>query len=184
MYSLYLHYLLPQTWTPPHSNISRWMPITTTVRPADACTAITCVAGAHIHVLQISIHEICIVYITYSILTTLQYILYSIYTTNYKILTILYYTNYMILHYTTYIQYYTILTTTLLTILYTILITILTTPLHWLSYRDFILKLLSEDTVFEEAIMNLPANATDFLDVFIGLRSRIGPVRYILLSVW
>lgn len=42
-----------------------------------------------------------------------------------------------------------------------------------LDGRDFILQLLSKKVVFTEAIMNLPQNATDFLDVFIGLNTRL-----------
>lgn len=40
------------------------------------------------------------------------------------------------------------------------------------------LQLVAKGIAFEEAIMNLPANATDFLDVFIGLYTRIGADRY------
>jgi hypothetical protein len=43
--------------------------------------------------------------------------------------------------------------------------------------RHFILKLVAENIAFEHAIMNLPQNATDFLDVFIGLHSRLGEKR-------
>jgi len=39
-------------------------------------------------------------------------------------------------------------------------------------YRDFILSLIDRAEPFHEAIMNLPQNATDFLDVFIGLARR------------
>lgn len=45
------------------------------------------------------------------------------------------------------------------------------------SCRQFILKLVAENTPFQHAIMNLPQNATDFLDVFIGLHSRLGADR-------
>ena len=38
--------------------------------------------------------------------------------------------------------------------------------------RDFVLSLVSDGVVFNEAIMNLPQSATDFLDVFIGLSNR------------
>lgn len=38
--------------------------------------------------------------------------------------------------------------------------------------RDFILSLINRAEPFHEAIMNLPQNATDFLDVFIGLARR------------
>lgn len=38
--------------------------------------------------------------------------------------------------------------------------------------REFIVGLVKKGTRFQEAIMNLPANATDFLDVFIGLETR------------
>lgn len=38
--------------------------------------------------------------------------------------------------------------------------------------RDFIIGLVKSGVRFTEAIMNLPANATDFLDVFIGLAKR------------
>lgn len=41
-------------------------------------------------------------------------------------------------------------------------------------HRFFILDLVQRNIPFHEAIMNLPANATDFLDVFIGLFSRVG----------
>jgi hypothetical protein len=46
-----------------------------------------------------------------------------------------------------------------------------------LNYRHFILKLVAENVAFEHAIMNLPQNATDFLDVFIGLHTRLGEKR-------
>ena len=39
-------------------------------------------------------------------------------------------------------------------------------------YRDFIVNLVDHGTLFDEVIMNLPQNATDFLDVFIGLSNR------------
>jgi hypothetical protein len=39
------------------------------------------------------------------------------------------------------------------------------------------LKLVAENVAFEHAIMNLPQNATDFLDVFIGLHTRLGEKR-------
>ena len=38
--------------------------------------------------------------------------------------------------------------------------------------RDFVLSLVDRGVHFTEAIMNLPQNATDFLDVFIGLARR------------
>jgi tRNA G37 N-methylase Trm5 len=38
--------------------------------------------------------------------------------------------------------------------------------------RDFVLSLVDKGVHFTEAIMNLPQNATDFLDVFIGLAKR------------
>jgi tRNA (guanine37-N1)-methyltransferase len=38
--------------------------------------------------------------------------------------------------------------------------------------RDFIIGIVKDGLRFTEAIMNLPANATDFLDVFIGLGRR------------
>ena len=38
--------------------------------------------------------------------------------------------------------------------------------------REFIVGLVGKNIRFQEAIMNLPANATDFLDVFIGLETR------------
>jgi len=38
--------------------------------------------------------------------------------------------------------------------------------------RRFVLDLVSQGVRFHEAIMNLPANATDFLDVFVGLETR------------
>ena len=38
--------------------------------------------------------------------------------------------------------------------------------------RDFVLSLVSDGVAFNEAIMNLPQSATDFLDVFIGLLNR------------
>lgn len=38
--------------------------------------------------------------------------------------------------------------------------------------REFVVALVSKQVFFHEAIMNLPANATDFLDVFIGLETR------------
>lgn len=38
--------------------------------------------------------------------------------------------------------------------------------------RDFVIGLVKSGVRFTEAIMNLPANATDFLDVFIGLARR------------
>jgi tRNA G37 N-methylase Trm5 len=41
--------------------------------------------------------------------------------------------------------------------------------------RKFILDLLERNVVFDEVIMNLPQTATEFLDVFIGLESRLGP---------
>ena len=41
--------------------------------------------------------------------------------------------------------------------------------------RKFILDLLERNIVFDEVIMNLPQTATEFLDVFIGLESRLGP---------
>lgn len=44
--------------------------------------------------------------------------------------------------------------------------------------RLFVLDLVKRDVPFDEAIMNLPANATDFLDVFIGLYTRVGEDRY------
>ena len=44
--------------------------------------------------------------------------------------------------------------------------------------RHFILDLVKRNIPFHEAIMNLPANATDFLDVFIGLYTRVGEDRY------
>eukprot|EP01032_Pedospumella_encystans_P012454 gene12454-14410_t len=47
--------------------------------------------------------------------------------------------------------------------------------------RHFILDLVKRNIPFHEAIMNLPANATDFLDVFIGLYTRVGEDR---LSSW
>jgi hypothetical protein len=40
--------------------------------------------------------------------------------------------------------------------------------------RDFILTMLKNNIEFNEVIMNLPQNATDFLDVFIGLGIRLG----------
>ena len=51
------------------------------------------------------------------------------------------------------------------------------------KYRDFVLSLVEEGTVFNEAIMNLPQSATDFLDVFIGLSDRIDKngKRYIIV---
>ncbi len=45
--------------------------------------------------------------------------------------------------------------------------------------RHFILDLVKRNIPFHEAIMNLPANATDFLDVFIGLFTRVGKDRYL-----
>jgi len=45
--------------------------------------------------------------------------------------------------------------------------------------RHFILDLVKRNIPFHEAIMNLPANATDFLDVFIGLYTRVGEDRYV-----
>ena len=47
----------------------------------------------------------------------------------------------------------------------------------FLQYRHFILDLVKRNIPFHEAIMNLPANATDFLDVFIGLYTRVGEDR-------
>jgi tRNA G37 N-methylase Trm5 len=38
--------------------------------------------------------------------------------------------------------------------------------------RDFIIDLVEHGVIPDEVIMNLPANATDFLDVFIGLHAR------------
>ena len=38
--------------------------------------------------------------------------------------------------------------------------------------REFVVNLVAKQVFFHEAIMNLPANATDFLDVFIGLETR------------
>jgi len=38
--------------------------------------------------------------------------------------------------------------------------------------RKFILHLVDKHVVFDEVIMNLPHNAIEFLDVFIGLHSR------------
>ena len=40
-------------------------------------------------------------------------------------------------------------------------------------FRDFILHLMDQGTFFDEAIMNLPQSATDFLDVFIGIGKRL-----------
>ena len=39
--------------------------------------------------------------------------------------------------------------------------------------RDFVIDILQKDIRFSDVIMNLPQNATDFLDVFIGLYTRI-----------
>ena len=53
-----------------------------------------------------------------------------------------------------------------------------TYTLHYMLYkntRKFILDLLERNVVFDEVIMNLPQTATEFLDVFIGLESRLGP---------
>jgi hypothetical protein len=50
---------------------------------------------------------------------------------------------------------------------------------YYCYHRHFILKLVAENTPFHHAIMNLPQNATDFLDVFIGLHTRLGPDRYV-----
>jgi hypothetical protein len=41
-----------------------------------------------------------------------------------------------------------------------------------LDGRDFIIELTEKGVYPHEVIMNLPANATDFLDVFIGLQTR------------
>lgn len=45
-----------------------------------------------------------------------------------------------------------------------------------LYYRDFILKLAEEKIIVSEIIMNLPQNATDFLDIFIGYGKRLGSI--------
>ena len=42
-----------------------------------------------------------------------------------------------------------------------------------LIIREFILDLLERNVRFEEVIMNLPQNAIDFLDVFIGMKQRM-----------
>lgn len=46
-----------------------------------------------------------------------------------------------------------------------------------ITHRLFVLDLVKRNVPFDEAIMNLPANATDFLDVFIGLYTRVGEDR-------
>ena len=43
-----------------------------------------------------------------------------------------------------------------------------------LDGRKFILELVDRGVLFNEVIMNLPQSATEFLDVFIGLGTRIG----------
>jgi tRNA G37 N-methylase Trm5 len=40
-----------------------------------------------------------------------------------------------------------------------------------LDGREFVKDLLKQEILFEHVIMNLPANASDFLDVFIGCMS-------------
>jgi hypothetical protein len=40
--------------------------------------------------------------------------------------------------------------------------------------RDFVLHIVEKGVTFDEAVMNLPHNATDFVDAFIGLSSRLG----------
>jgi hypothetical protein len=54
------------------------------------------------------------------------------------------------------------------------------------KYRDFVLSLVEEGKVFNEAIMNLPQSATDFLDVFIGLSNRKDKNgnRYVIIYVY
>ena len=39
--------------------------------------------------------------------------------------------------------------------------------------RKFIVQLIDSDILFHEVIMNLPNNAIEFLDAFIGLNTRI-----------
>ena len=41
-----------------------------------------------------------------------------------------------------------------------------------LQNREFILKLVDEGIAFTEVVMNLPQNATEFLDTFVGIGRR------------
>lgn len=45
---------------------------------------------------------------------------------------------------------------------------------YLINYRDFILHLVERKQDFHEVVMNLPQIAVDFVDVFVGLGSRMG----------